>query len=118
MTPLYSMRLTLPISTKWRKIVRILSLTLTLSVPTIAHAEDPEVSSKSKANTKPIMIESKVKGSQEQPKVLYIMPWQGITDPIDIENNGMSLILPEFRPINPKTFQKEVRAFQANQSKK
>ena len=63
-----------------------------------------------------LMIESKVTGSQEQPKVLYIMPWQGITHPITISDKGMQLTLPNFQPINPKTFKKEVRDFAANQA--
>ncbi|MCT8987186.1 hypothetical protein [Shewanella phaeophyticola] len=62
-------------------------------------------------NNKPVVIESQVTGSQEQPKVLYIMPWQGITHPIDINNNDMQLTLPEFKPINPKAFRQQVRDF-------
>ncbi|GGQ26609.1 hypothetical protein [Shewanella litoralis] len=62
-------------------------------------------------NNKPVVIESQVTGSQEQPKVLYIMPWQGITNPIDINNKDMRLTLPEFKPINPKAFRQQVRDF-------
>jgi len=62
-----------------------------------------------------LTIESKVTGSQEQPKVLYIMPWQGITRPITITDKDMELSLPAFQPINPKTFKKEVRDFANNQ---
>ncbi|MCL1068105.1 hypothetical protein L2735_15050 [Shewanella olleyana] len=73
-----------------------------------------------KANTsnQPVLIESKVTGTQEQPKVLYIMPWQGITNPIAIQDKNMQITLPEFRPINPKHFQKEVREFSAAQGVK
>lgn len=60
---------------------------------------------------KPVLIESKVTGSQEQPKVLYIMPWQGITNPINVDNNDMKLALPQFKPINPKAFQQQVRDY-------
>ncbi|WP_153912800.1 hypothetical protein [Shewanella sp. TC10] len=67
---------------------------------------------------KPLLIESKVTGTQEQPKVLYIMPWQGITNPIAIQDKNMQITLPEFRPINPKHFQKEVREFSAAQGVK
>ena len=62
-------------------------------------------------SNKPVVIQSQVTGSQEQPKVLYIMPWQGINNPIDINNEGMRLTLPEFRPINPKLFRQQVRDF-------
>jgi len=63
-----------------------------------------------------LTIESKVTGSQEQPKVLYIMPWQGITNPITIKDKEMQLTLPKFQPINPKIFKKEVRDFAVNQA--
>jgi hypothetical protein len=64
---------------------------------------------------KPVVIESQVTGSQEQPKVLYIMPWQGITTPIEINNKDMRLTLPEFKPINPKAFRQQVRDFASSQ---
>lgn len=63
-----------------------------------------------------LTIESKIMGSQEQPKVLYIMPWQGHTNPITIKDKEMQLTLPTFKPINPKTFKKEVRDFAVNQA--
>jgi len=63
-----------------------------------------------------LTIESKITGSQEQPNVLYIMPWNGIKKPVVVQNNKMELSLPTFRPINPKVFKKEVRIFSANQN--
>lgn len=70
----------------------------------------------SKTTTKTLTIESKVTGSQEQPKVLYIMPWQGIANPISIKDKNTQLAMPEFKPINPKKFKKEVREFAAEQA--
>jgi hypothetical protein len=69
-----------------------------------------------KSPQKTVTIESRVTGSQEQPKVLYIMPWQGITHPVTIKGKETQLVLPMFRPINPKTFKKEVREFAATQA--
>ena len=63
----------------------------------------------------PVVIESQVTGTQEQPKVLYIMPWQGITNPIKIDGKAIQITLPQYKPINPKAFQQEVREFSANQ---
>jgi hypothetical protein len=60
---------------------------------------------------KPLIIESQVKGSQEQPNVIYIMPWQGIAEPIMIEGNKQKIALPNFKPINPKTFKKQAALF-------
>jgi hypothetical protein len=77
---------------------------------TQASTELPPVASTVKTN-KPVLIESKVTGSQEQPKVLYIMPWKGITHPISIDNNDMKLALPQFKPIHPRAFQQQVRDF-------
>ena len=59
----------------------------------------------------PLVIESQVKGSQEQPKVIYVMPWQNIENPIIIEGNNQKIILPDFKPINPKTFKKQSMHF-------
>ncbi|UJF21185.1 hypothetical protein [Shewanella sp. OMA3-2] len=75
-------------------------------------AEPTQKISAAKTN-QPVLIESKVTGSQEQPKVLYIMPWQGITNPISVDNNDMKLALPQFKPIHPKVFQQQVRDFTA-----
>jgi hypothetical protein len=60
---------------------------------------------------KPLIIESQVKGSQEQPNVIYIMPWQGIAEPIIIEGNKQKIALPNFKPINPKAFKKQASLF-------
>mgnify|MGYP007022669930 CR=1 FL=1 len=66
----------------------------------------------------PLVINSQVKGSQEQPNVIYIMPWQGIENPIRIEGNIQKFVLPHFNPINPKSFKKQARNFyKANSSK-
>ena len=63
-----------------------------------------------------VTIETKVTGSQEQPKVLYIMPWQGVTAPISVQGKNMHLALPQFSPIHPETFKNETRAFAVSQS--
>jgi hypothetical protein len=62
-----------------------------------------------------VTINSKIKGSQQQPKVLYIMPWQGIKTPIVVKGKAMHLTLPSFKPINPKVFKKQVSDFNKQQ---
>lgn len=71
-------------------------------------------SNKSKSqglNKEPLVIETQVKGSQEQPNVIYIMPWQGIESPVIIEGNNAKITLPNFAPINPKVFKKQAKTF-------
>jgi hypothetical protein len=66
----------------------------------------------------PLVINSQVKGSQEQPNIIYIMPWQGIENPIRIEGNMDKISLPHFKPINPKLFRKQARLFYKESSSK
>ena len=105
-----------------KKIILSALLSLLLLNPlSVVQAEEDikkaEPTNKSTGNTqKRLTFESKITGSQEQPKVLYIMPWQGITNPITIKDKEMRLTLPSFKPIHPKQFKKEVRDFAAKQS--
>jgi len=68
------------------------------------------------ANQAPLVIKSQVKGSQEQPNVIYIMPWQGIENPISIDGDTQKIVLPHFKPINPKSFKKQARLFHKESS--
>ncbi|MCJ8319406.1 MAG: hypothetical protein MJK12_07220 [Colwellia sp.] len=58
-----------------------------------------------------IVINSQVKGTQEQPKVLYVMPWQGTKKPIVIDSNNQTIVMPKFKPINPKEFKEEISRY-------
>ncbi len=62
-----------------------------------------------------VMIESQVKGSQEQPNVIYIMPWQGAFQPVSINDNQQQVVLPQFKPITPKTFKKQLSHYYQQQ---
>jgi len=70
---------------------------------------------KNKKTSQAVVINSKIKGSQQQPKVLYIMPWQGIKSPIVVKGKEMQLTLPQFTPINPKVFKQQVSDFTKQQ---
>lgn len=63
------------------------------------------------SNTAPLVIQSQVKGSQEQPKVIYIMPWQGVDKVIAVKGKQRTIKLPHFKPINPRDFRNQVRLF-------
>jgi hypothetical protein len=67
--------------------------------------------SNNKAIRAPLIIQSQVKGSQEQPNVIYIMPWQGIDQVIEVKGKARTIKLPHFKPINPKVFKEQVRFF-------
>lgn len=101
------------------KVIAILVFIFTSIVASVQAEEvEPKTTTVEKppAKTKTLTIESKVTGSQEQPKVLYIMPWQGIAKPITIKDKKLQLAMPEFKPVNPKIFRKEVRDFAAAQT--
>ncbi|QDE31888.1 MULTISPECIES: hypothetical protein [Shewanella] len=87
---------------------------LSVSAQVVANDDTEKQQTVKPTSNKPVVIQSQVTGSQEQPKVLYIMPWQGITNPININNQDMQLTLPEFKPINPKIFRQQVRDFADN----
>jgi hypothetical protein len=111
MTEVYRLtrQLMYPEPVNMRIMVLMMLIVFSLSTVTLVFASEEKAK-------QTLTIESKISGSQEQPKVLYIMPWQGITDPITVTDSGMQLTLPTFRPINPKVFKKEVRDFVENQT--
>lgn len=75
----------------------------------------PASSQNKQVSSATVMIESQVKGSQEQPNVIYIMPWQGISQPVSINDNHQQVVLPKFSPLNPKTFRKQLNHFYQQQ---
>ncbi len=95
---------------------RVLALTALFFLP--QNAQSAEVSSvvnntghiKASKNA-PLIIQSQVKGSQEQPNVIYIMPWQGVDQVIEVKGKRRTIKLPHFNPINPKVFKAQVRFF-------
>ena len=60
---------------------------------------------------KTYVIKSQVQASQEQPNVIYITPWQELNAPIEIDPINESVVLPNFQPINPRKFRKNVKDF-------
>jgi len=68
-------------------------------------------SNKEEKKAAPLIIQSQVKGSQEQPKVIYIMPWQGVDKVIEVKGKQRTIKLPHFKPISPRDFREQVRSF-------
>lgn len=79
------------------------------SVTTTANAAKPGV----------VMLESTITGSQEQPKVLYIVPWQAPADPPSLQQwidgeAAVSVLAPLERPV----LQRQLALFQMTQQNK
>lgn len=66
---------------------------------------------KNSTKTNPLMIESTIQGSQVQPNVIYITPWQELDTPIEIDEKVLMITLPKFKPINPKDFKQQVKQY-------
>lgn len=93
-----------------------LSLTLLLST---AHGQQaPKAESKKSASENaPVtyVIETQVQGSQEQPKVIYITPWQELNSTLSIEEHELRIRLPALAPVNPKIFRENVNSYYQQQ---
>lgn len=98
-------------------IVYTLSLTVVAQEVKVVNELKEEIEEKEEKEEKPaiiasskqapVVIETQVKGSQEQPTVIYIMPWQGINTPVIVEGERSKIAMPRFKPIHPKQFKKQ-----------
>jgi hypothetical protein len=57
------------------------------------------------------VIETRVQGSQEQPKVIYIMPWQENDEAVSIQEQLLQVSLPQLAPVNPKHFKNKLTTY-------
>ncbi|MGB1262029.1 MAG: hypothetical protein ACPG52_03870 [Cognaticolwellia sp.] len=57
------------------------------------------------------VIETQVQGSQEQPKVLYITPWQELDSSVNIDEHNLTIKLPPLNAVNPKVFKEKVNNY-------
>ncbi len=99
-------------------VLKLLLAVLLLGINTtsvFAQADKPLSKTKT-TKSAPVMIESQVKGSQEQPNVIYVMPWQGISQPVVIQDSRYDVVLPKFKPINPKTFRQQLNQYYQQQT--
>ena len=56
-----------------------------------------------------VVLRSTVKGNQEQPKVMYIVPWQQPDGPQSLYRPVESLVDDVFRPLEREEFIRELR---------
>lgn len=64
---------------------------------------------------KELNLQSTFQGSREQPKVLYIVPWQRPDSTIDLNNPASSLLGKHFAPIDRAEFRRELTYFKVLQ---
>lgn len=57
------------------------------------------------------VIETQVQGTQEQPNVIYITPWQESRDDVKVNKKLLKVSLPALAPLTPKAFKKRVISF-------
>jgi len=90
---------------------------LSLSVCNV-QAQQKEAISSEKKVAPVYVIETQVQGSQEQPKVLYITPWQELDSSISIDEHNLTIRLPKLSAVNPKVFRKKVNSYYQQQEEK
>lgn len=71
---------------------------------------NPATSNK-KAVKSPYIIETLVQGSQEQPNVIYITPWQDNQKAVSIQGQSLQVLLPTLTPVNPKIFKQQLNNY-------
>ncbi len=84
-------------------------------VDTATELAKQESTVKDKANQPTYVIKTLVQGSQEQPNVIYITPWQENEKAINIQGQSLQVSLPKPIPVTPKAFKKKIRAFHQKQ---
>jgi glycerol-3-phosphate O-acyltransferase len=93
------------------KLLKNIVLSLAIFILLNQAAMSAEAAKNKMTKADPLIIQSQVKGSQEQPNVIYIMPWQGVGQVIEVKEKKRTIKLPHFKPINPSVFKKQVRLF-------
>jgi len=75
----------------------VILLTLFLLMPTFSYAQEAVIT-----------LRSTVTGNQEQPKVLYLVPWQNAERPESLYQPMQSLVKTLFSPLERSEFLQEV----------
>lgn len=107
-------------SNRYQKITNTLLVLRTfvcssLFIMSFAAESVPAQKTKNRSVNEPLIIQSQVKGSQEQPNVIYIMPWQGVEQVIEVKGKKRTIQLPNFKPIHPRAFKEQVNNFAKKQ---
>lgn len=60
-------------------------------------------------NAANMTLHSTITGNQEQPKVLYIVPWQGPRGADDLNTGLQPIVSDVFAPVDRREFQRELK---------
>jgi hypothetical protein len=72
-------------------------------------AQGAKGSSAARGGESNVVLQSTITGNQEQPKVLYIVPWQG-PGGTDQLNTGLQPVVSDvFAPLDRREFQRELK---------
>ncbi|MGJ8693672.1 MAG: hypothetical protein ACSHW0_14490 [Thalassotalea sp.] len=93
------------------RLIGVLTLLFTSSVVLAQEKNDNELTAKKSTKKTAYVIETLVQGSQEQPNVIYITPWQEQEKTVTIEGQSLQISLPELTPVNPKAFKKKLHRY-------
>lgn len=90
--------------------VFVASVLLAISATASAQTSQSEKPVKKKAGGEAsVVLQSTITGNQEQPKVLYIVPWQG-PGGADQLNTGLQPVVSDvFAPVDRREFQRELK---------
>jgi hypothetical protein len=82
---------------------------MALAVAPCVFAQSGKVAPAARGGESSVVLQSTITGNQEQPKVLYIVPWQG-PGGADQLNTGLQPIVSDvFAPLDRREFQRELR---------
>ena len=99
-------KLTITIILLWTMLPTI-SFAKTVENNTEKPQKEPTTNNKKTA----YVIETLVQGSQEQPNVIYITPWQESGKNVTIEQQSLQITLPKLTPVTPKKFKKQLHDY-------
>ena len=81
----------------------------------IAEEEEANKTPKKAAKQGVYVIETQVQGTQEQPNVIYITPWQENKTAVNVNKKTLQIALPVLEPITPKMFKKQLQNYHQQQ---
>lgn len=78
--------------------------------------EKPAETSRKTSTKTAYIIETQVQGTQEQPNVIYITPWQVDEQSVEVDEKILEINLAEIKPVSPENFKRKVQFFHLNKT--
>lgn len=91
--------------------MKIIAITLALTISSFSYGQQAQ---QQKTNDKPVVLqlESTIRGSREQPKVMSIVPWQPPTEKQALPSLILQRIDQEFVALDREEFQLRVQHYE------